>query len=170
MRDTMTVAAWVGGAMLLSVSLLVLCQHAEGERTRAALQATRAHVDARIRTLDARLTDLQAEASRRKLASVMNPPLDPKRLVKAAKELDQLIGNPPPEAATAPAPKPVAPRAAAAAPAPAPHPASVALVRVCAGGKFYHRPGCKRPQKPTMAIPRSQAEQRGWKACPTCKP
>ena len=35
MRDTVTVAGWVGGAMLISVSLMVLCQHAEGERADA---------------------------------------------------------------------------------------------------------------------------------------
>jgi hypothetical protein len=169
MRDTMTVAAWVGGAMLLSVSLLVLCQHTEGERTRAALEAARAHVDNRMRTLDARLTDLQAEASRRKLASVVNPPLDPKRLVKASKELDQLIGTPPPAPVTAPATLPTAPPSVATAPIEAPDPASADMVRVCPGGKFYHRPGCKRVQKRTISMPRAQAEH-GWKPCPTCKP
>ena len=69
MRDTVAVAGWVGGAMLICVSLLVLCQHAEGERTRAALQAEQAHVDSRIRTLDARLTDMQADANRKRLAA-----------------------------------------------------------------------------------------------------
>src|SRR5438132_631812 len=95
MRDTMTVAGWVGGAMLISVSLMVLGQHAEGERTRTALQAEQAHVESRIRTLDVRLTDMQADVNRKKLASVMNPPLDPKRLLKASKEIDQLIGAQP---------------------------------------------------------------------------
>src|SRR4051794_28944330 len=99
MRDTVAVAGWVGGAMLICVSLLVLCQHAEGERTRAALQAEQAHVDGRIRTLDARLTDIQADANRKRLARVANPPLDPKRLAKASKELDQLIARSPQPAA-----------------------------------------------------------------------
>ena len=160
MRDTMTVAAWVGGAMLISVSLMVLCQHAEGERTRAALLDTRAHVDDRIRNLDARLTDMQAETNRKKLARLVNPPLDPKRLVKASRELDQLIGTPPP-------PRPAVP-AASALPQPAGGPGDD-LVRVCLGGKYYHRPGCKRVQKQTVSIRRAQAE-RGWKPCPTCKP
>src|SRR5713226_1547689 len=101
MRDTMAVAGWVGGAMLISVSLMVLCQHAEGERTRAALEVEHAHVDSRIRMLDARLTDMQADVNRKKLATVGNPPLDPKRLVKASQELDQLIGKPPPAPAAA---------------------------------------------------------------------
>src|SRR5438045_6375996 len=90
MRDTMTVAGWIGGAMLISVSLMVLCQHAEGERTRAALRATQAHVDDKIHVLDARLTDVQADVNRKKLTSALHPPLDPRRLVKAARELDQL--------------------------------------------------------------------------------
>jgi hypothetical protein len=170
MRDTMTVAAWVGGAMLISVSLMVLCQHAEGERTRAALLDTRAHVDDRIRTLDARLTDMQAETSRKKLARLVNPPLDPKRLVKASKELDQLIGTPPPAPPSAPVASEAAatiPTAASALP-PADGPGND-LVRVCLGGKYYHRPGCKRVQKQTMSIRRAQAE-RGWKPCPTCRP
>ena len=49
MRDTMAVAGWVGGAMLISVSLMVLCQHAEGERTRAALEVEHDAVRAKIR-------------------------------------------------------------------------------------------------------------------------
>src|SRR5207247_712887 len=98
MRDTVTVDVWVGGAMLISVSLMVLCQHAEGERTRAALRATQAHVDDRIHVLNARLTDVQADVNRKKLASALQPALDPKRLVKASKELDQLINTPPPGA------------------------------------------------------------------------
>lgn len=175
MRDTMTVAGWVGGAMLLSVSLMVLCQHAEGERTRAALRVAQAQVDNRIRTLDARLTDVQADVNRKKLASVTNPPLDPRHLAKAARDLDRLIGTPP----AAPPPLAAAGRGPAApAPAPAtvtsstrsPEAAAGEFVRVCAGGKFFHRPGCKRVQKRTMPIARADAESQGWKPCPTCKP
>jgi hypothetical protein len=170
MRDTMAVAGWVGGAMLISVSLMVLCQHAEGERTRAALHVEQAQVDSRIRTLDSRLTDMQADANRKKLASAANPPLDPKRLVKASQELDQLIGKPPPA--------PPAEPTAAAAPGSLPEdalmtgPAGVGgdIVRVCPGGHFYHRPGCKRVQKQTKAISRAEAERQGRKPCPTCRP
>src|SRR5207253_4097243 len=133
-------------------------------RTRAALQAARLQVDDRIRTLDARLTDMQAEANRKKLASAANPPLDPRRLVKASKELDQLIGTPP---ATAAASAPATPPPAASSLAEA---AGGGLVRVCPGGKFFHRPGCKRVQKQTMSLPRADAERRGWKRCPTCLP
>ena len=43
MRDMMAVAGWVGGAMLISVSLMVLCQHAEGERICVALRNEQAH-------------------------------------------------------------------------------------------------------------------------------
>jgi hypothetical protein len=183
MRDTVAVAGWVGGAMLICVSLLVLCQHAEGERTRAALQVEQAKVDNRIRTLDARLTDMQADANRKRLASVQNPPLDPKRLAKASKELDQLIARAP--APTAPPAEPPAVQSpkstsvtrvpdSAAFPAdpaaPSADPTGAALVRVCPGGHYYHRPGCKRVQKKTMSVTRANAELRGWKPCPTCKP
>jgi hypothetical protein len=176
MRDTMAVAGWVGGAMLISVSLMVLCQHAEGERTRAALEVERAHVDSRIRMLDARLTDMQADANRKKLASVANPPLDPKRLVKASQELDQLIGKPPPAptAATPAAPASAAPQAGSSADdalMTGPAGSGVSdIVRVCPGGHFYHRPGCKRVQKPTKPITRAEAERQGRKPCPTCRP
>jgi hypothetical protein len=173
MRDTMAVAGWVGGAMLISVSLLVLCQHAEGERTRAALRVEQAQVDSRIRTLDARLTDMQADVNRTTLASAANPPLDPKRLVKASQELDQLIGKPPPAPAAA-APASAALQAGATADdalmtGPAGSGTSD-IVRVCPGGHFYHRPGCKRVQKPTEPISRAEAERQGRKPCPTCRP
>ena len=176
MRDTMTVAGWVGGAMLISVCLMVLSQHAEGERIRAAVQAEQAHVDNRIRTLDARLTDMQADVNRKKLSSVANPPLDPKRLVKASQELDQLIGKPPPaapaaappvEATSAPPPGSTADDALMTGPSVA---GAGDMVRVCPGGHYYHRPGCKRVQKPTKPITRAEAERKGWKPCPTCKP
>jgi hypothetical protein len=170
--------------MLICVSLLVLCQHAEGERTRAALQVEQAKVDSRIRTLDARLTDIQADANRKRLASVVNPPLDPKRLAKASKELDQLIARAPAPAITAPAPPAGQDPNGSAAPAdgaaqeaipfdPGGTPANQAAggpVRVCPGGHYYHRAGCKRVQKKTMSISRAAAEHRGWKPCPTCKP
>ncbi len=161
MRDTITVAGWVGGALLISVSLMVLCQHAEGERTRAELKAARAHVDNRIQSLDRRLTDMQADVNRRKLASAANPPLDPRRLVTASKELDQLIGTPPPPAA--PAPPAVAKPTVAAG-------AATDMVRVCPGGHFYHRVSCKRVQKAAQMIVRASAESQGWKRCPTCLP
>jgi hypothetical protein len=180
MRDTVAVAGWVGGAMLICVSLLVLCQHTEGERTRAALQAEQAHVDGRIRTLDARLTDIQADANRKRLARVANPPLDPKRLAKASKELDQLIARSPAPPVSAPVPpadptakSPSAPAvvdASAYTPVDAAAPDAGGLVRVCPGGHFYHRAGCKRVQKKTMSISRADAEHRGWKPCPTCQP
>jgi hypothetical protein len=181
MRDTMTVAGWVGGAMLISVCLMVLTQHAEGERIRAAVQAEQAHVDSRIRTLDARLTDLQADTNRKKLVSAGNPPLDPKRLVKASQELDQLIGKPAPapQAAAPPSPAPDtgadvlsgpatgAPNAAAGS---ADDTAAADMVRICPGGHFYHRRGCKRVRKVTRAVTRAAAEQRGFRPCPTCRP
>jgi hypothetical protein len=184
MRDTVAVAGWVGGAMLICVSLMVLCQHAEGERTRAVLQAEQAHVDSRIRTLDARLTDMQADANRKRLASVANPPLDPKRLAKASKELDQLIARSPTPPASAPTPPaaggpemlsgPAVTGSQGAAPfdpaAPTTGPAAGELVRVCPGGHFYHRAGCKRVKKQTMSLTRAAAEHRGWKPCPTCQP
>jgi hypothetical protein len=184
MRDTVTVAGWVGGAMLISVSLMVLCQHAEGERTRAALRATQAHVDDKIHVLNARLTDVQADVNRKKLATALQPPLDPKRLVKASKELDQLINTPPPGAvrtATLPVttsgaadsgqPPAAPPAAAAPAAAPAHLPAEASqLVRICPGGRYYHRPGCKRVQKATVSISRAVAEAGGRRPCPTCKP
>jgi hypothetical protein len=174
MRDTMTLGAWIGGALLMAVGLLVLCQHAEGERTRAALYQARLHVDNRIRTLDARLTDMQAEVNRKKLASATaTPPLDPKRLAKASQELDQLIGTPPaapesdyiagPAGMTPPAPLPQT-----AAPAPAVD--TTDMVRACPGGRFYHRPGCKRVQKRTVALSRARAQNKGLKRCPTCGP
>jgi hypothetical protein len=165
MRDSITTIGWVGGAMLISVSLLVLCQHAEGERTRAALQVAQAHVDKKIRVLDARLTDMQAETNRKKLAGIANPPLDPKRLAKASKELEQLI-------AERPAPPPAAvPSTPSTTGMPATLSESVeATVRVCQGGKWYHRPGCKRVKKQTMPITLTDAEAQGWRACPTCKP
>jgi hypothetical protein len=167
MRDSMTTVGWVGGAMLISVCLLVLCQHAEGERTRAAMHATQARVDKRIRVLDARLTDMQAETNRKKLANMANPPLDPKRLAKASKELEQLI-------AERPAPPPIdvqQPLVPPPAGAPATLSSSVqARVRVCQGGRWYHRPGCKRVKKHTMPITAADAEAQGWRACPTCKP
>ena len=169
MRDMMAVAGWVGGAMLISVSLMVLCQHAEGERICVALRNEQAHVDSRIRMLDARLTDMQADVNRKKLASVVNPPLDPKRLVKASQELDRLIGKPPPSGPRAGAPPPGSGADDAVSTASA-EPGAGDIVRVCPGGLFYHRPGCKRAQKPTKAITRAAAEHRGWKACPTCKP
>jgi hypothetical protein len=177
MRDTVAVAGWVGGAMLICVSLLVLCQHAEGERTRAALQAEQAHVDGRIRVLDARLTDMQADANRKRLTTVANPPLDPKRLAKASQELDQLIARAPapseavPPAAQGPKSAPAGAGAQAAAPAePTAQHAGGDLVHACPGGHYYHRAGCKRVQKKTMTISRADAERRGWKACPTCQP
>lgn len=165
MRDSMTTIGWVGGAMLISVSLLVLCQHAEGERTRAAMHVAQARVDKRIRVLDARLTDMQADTNRKKLANLTHPPLDPKRLAKASKELEQLI-------AERPAPPPVAdPLAPPAAAAPTASSAAVeATVRVCQGGRWYHRPGCKLVRKATMPITPPDAESQGYSACPTCKP
>jgi hypothetical protein len=172
----MTVAGWVGGAMLMSVGLLVLCQHAEGERTRAALQATRAHVDNRIQTLDTRLTDLQADVNRKKLASAANPPLDPKRLVKASQELDQIISSAPPPPLAPPAGSglgesvPFDPSKAVTSSARSDAVAQEAFVRVCHGGKWYHRPGCKLVRKRTMPIARADAETQGWSRCPTCKP
>jgi hypothetical protein len=167
MRDMVTAAGWLGGAMLLSVSLMVLCQHAEGERTRAELREARSHVDHRIQVLDARLTDLQADMTRRKLASAAssaNPPLDPRRLVRASQELERLIRTPPP---SPPVSKP--PQAAAPSTPPArtsPHD----LVHACPGGHFYHRAGCKRVQKPANTIERSAAQAQGLKRCPTCLP
>lgn len=166
MRDSMTTTAWVGGAMLLSVSLLVLCQHSEGQKTRAALQVAQARVDKRIKILDARLTDMQAETNRKKLASMTNPPLDPKRMANASKELEQLIAErpaPPPAAAAEP------PASIAGAPTTLSE-SVVATVRVCQGGKWYHRPGCARVKKQTMPITPADAEAQGWSACPTCKP
>lgn len=182
MRDTVAVAGWVGGAMLICVSLLVLCQHAEGERTRAALQAEQAHVDSRIRTLDARLTDIQADANRKRLARAVNPPLDPKRLAKASKELDQLIARapaPPPaappvaggtEMLTGPAGVPSQAVAPVAQPGEPADPAAGGLVRACPGGHYYHRAGCARVKKQTVSLTRAAAEHRGLKPCPTCKP
>jgi hypothetical protein len=180
MRDTMTVAGWVGGAMLISVCLMVLSQHAEGERIRAAVQAEQVHVDSRIRTLDARLTDLQADTNRKKLISAVNPPLDPKRLVKASQELDQLIGKPAPGPRAAVPPSPAAAAGADMLSGPATgtpdatagstDSAMADIVRICPGGHFYHRPGCKRVQKPTRAVARAAAERRGFRRCPTCKP
>ena len=184
MRDTFGVTAWTGGAMLICVSLMVLCQHAEGERTRAALQVEQAQVDGRIRTLDARLTDIQADANRKKLATVVNPPMDPKRLARASKELDQLIAKAPSPAASASGiptfrmeegqdeagtsgVKGVPPRGSSATTA---DPGAGELVRVCAGGHYYHRPGCKRVRKQTTSLTCADAEARGWKPCPTCKP
>ncbi len=183
MRDTMTVAGWVGGAMLISVCLMVLSQHAEGERIREVVQAEQVHVDNRIRTLDARLTDLQADTNRKKLISATNPPLDPKRLVKASQELDQLIGKPAPgpQAAAPPSPDTDAGANMLSGPATATPGTSGAsagstetgatdIVRICPGGHFYHRAGCKRVQKATRAVPRAAAERRGFHPCPTCKP
>jgi hypothetical protein len=180
MRDTMTVAGWVGGAMLISVCLMVLSQHAEGERIRAAVQSEQAHVDNRIRTLDARLTDLQADTNRKKLISAANPPLDPKRLVKASQELDQLIGKPAAAPQAAASPSPGADTGADVLSGPATgtpgtasgstEAATADIVRICPGGHYYHRPGCKRVQKHTQAVSRATAEHRGFRACPTCKP
>jgi hypothetical protein len=175
MRDSMTVAGWVGGAMLISVSLLVLCQHAEGERTRAALQATKSHVDNRIQTLDARLTDLQADVNRKKLTSAASPPLDPKRLVKASKELDQLIGTPappipPPAGSNVGESVPFNPAEAVSSSTRSPGAAAAEFVRVCHGGRWYHRPSCRRVSKRTVPIARADAELQGWRQCPTCRP
>jgi hypothetical protein len=181
MRDTFTIGAWVGGAMLITACLMVLCQHKEGERTRAALQVAKAHMDNRIRTLDARLTDMQAETNRKKLASVANPPLDPKRLAKASQELDQLIATPPAPPAAPPTPPTVVADAAGAGVPPAapltvtsstqsPEAAAESFVRVCHGGRYYHRAGCQRVRKRTMPIVRADAELQGWSRCPTCQP
>src|SRR5205085_8433393 len=131
------------------------------------LRATQAHVDARIRVLDTRLTDVQADVNRKKLANALHPALDPKRLVKASKELDQLIGTPPRVVRTATLPVTTAGAADVGLPPGAPatgaapthrSPASIPLVRICPGGHYYHRPGCKRVQKPTVAISRAVAE------------
>jgi hypothetical protein len=49
-------------------------------------------------------------------------------------------------------------------------PAAGERVRVCVGGRYYHRPGCKRVRKQTKSITRTDAECLGWKPCPTCQP